>query len=135
MTHADPELDPLLARELARLPGPRAPQTLLPRVLAATTQRPAATGWFTWPRHWQAASVAALLALVAGFTWLVSMPPAPVSGVAESAGQTATTVRVLWDVVIEPAVTYVAIVAMVLTLVCAAAWAALDLALGGASHR
>lgn len=135
MTHADPELDPRLARELARLPRPRAPQTLLPRVLAATTRRPAATGWFTWPRHWQAASVATLLAFVAGVAWLFSAPPAPVSDVAESAGQTATTVRVLWDVVIEPAVTYVAIVAMVLTLVCAAAWAALDVALGGASHR
>jgi len=135
MTDADPDFDRGLARELAQLPRPRAPHTLLPRVLAATTQRPAATGWFTWPRQWQAVSIAALVAAVVGMAWLLLTPPAPVSGVAASAGQTATTLRVLWDVIIEPAVTYVAIVAMVLTLVCAAAWAALDVALGGASHR
>jgi type IV secretory pathway VirB2 component (pilin) len=135
MDPADPDLDRRLDRELARLSRPRAPQSLLPRVLAATTLRPAATGWFTWPKEWRVASVAAMTALVAAAAWLLSAPPEPVSGMAQSAGQAATTVRVLWDVVLEPAATYLAIIGIVLTLICAAAWAALEVALGGASHR
>ena len=135
MGPADPDLDRRLDRELTRLPRPRAPQSLLPRVLAATTLRPAATGWFTWPKEWRVASVAAMTALVAAAAWLLSAPPEPVSGMAQSAGQAATTVRVLWDVVLEPAATYLAIIGIVLTLICAAAWAALEVALGGASHR
>lgn len=135
MDHADPDLDRRLDRELTRLPRPRAPESLLPRVLAATARRPAATGWFTWPKEWRVASVAVMTALVAAAVWLLSAPPAPVSGMAESAGQAATTVRVLWDVVLEPAATYLAIIGIVLTLICAAAWAALEVALGGASQR
>lgn len=126
-----------LDRELADLPVPRAPRTLLPRVLAATTLRApaAATGWLTWPRHWQAASAAAVLSLVSIAAWLASAPPQPVSQAAASAGQAATTVRVLWDVLLQPAATYLFAIGVVLTLICAAAWAALEVALGGASHR
>lgn len=125
-----------LDRELAELPRPRAPRTLLPRVMAATMRAPAAeTGWMTWPRSWQAASVAALIAVVAGVAWVFSAPPAPVSGMAQSAGQAATTIRVLWNVVVEPAATYLFVIGIALTLICAAAWAALEVALGGASQR
>ena len=135
MDHADHDLDPRLDRELAELPRPRAPQSLLPRVLAATSLRPRASGWLTWPRAWQAASLVAMAALVGAAAWLFRTPPAPVTEMAQSAGQAATTVRVLWDVVLEPAATYLAIIGIVLTLICAAAWAALELALGGASQR
>ena len=135
MDPADSDLDRRLDHDLTRLPRPRAPRSLLPRVLAATTARPAATGWFTWPREWRAAGAAAMAALVAAAAWLLSAPPAPVSDMAQSAGQAATTVRVLWDVVLEPAATYLAIIGIVLTLICAAAWAALEVALGGASQR
>ncbi len=127
-----------LDRELRELRAPRAPRTLLPRVLAATTMRAAAapaTGWLTWPRQWQAASIAAMLSLLAAAAWFVSAPPQPVSAMAQSAGQAATTVRVLWDVLLQPAATYLFAIAVVLTLICAAAWAALEVALGGASHR
>jgi hypothetical protein len=129
--------DRRLDRALSELPTPRAPRTLLPRVLAATTARPqaVATGWLTWPRHWQAASAAAALALAAGVAWLLSTPPAPVSDMAHSAGQAATTMRALWDLVLEPAATYLFVIALALTLICAAAWAALEVALGGASQR
>ena len=131
------DLDRRLDRELSGLPRVRAPLTLLPRVLAATAMRaPApATGWLTWPRSWQAASIAALVALVAGASWLLSAPPAPVSEMAQSAGQAATTVRVLWDVLLQPAATYLFAIGLILTLICAAAWAALEVALGGASPR
>lgn len=135
MDPADSDLDRRLDHELTRLPRPRAPQSLLPRVLAVTSLRPAATGWFTWPRQWQAAAVVAMTALVAAAAWLLSAPPEPVSGMAQSAGQAATTMRVLWDVVLEPAASYLAIIGIVLTLICAAAWAALEVALGGASQR
>lgn len=127
-----------LDRELKALPVPRAPRSLLPRVLAATTMRgpeAAATGWLTWPRHWQAASIAALLAFVSAAAWFLSAPPQPVSQMAASAGQAATTVRVLWDVLLQPAATYLFAIGVVLALICAAAWAALEVALGGASQR
>ena len=131
------DLDRRLDRDLSALPRPRAPHTLLPRVLAATAMRApaAATGWLTWPRSWQAASIAALLTLAAGAWTLFSAPPAPVSEMAQSAGQAATTVRVLWDVLLQPAATYLFAIGIILTLICAAAWAALELALGGASQR
>lgn len=76
-----------------------------------------------------------MLALVAAAAWFVSAPPRPVSEMAQSAGQAATTVRVLWDVLLQPAATYLFAIGVVLTLICAAAWAALEVALGGASHR
>ena len=93
MDHADSDLDRRLDHELTRLPRPRAPESLLPRVIAATARRPAATGWFTWPKGWRVASVAVMTALVAVAVWLLGAPPEPVSGMAQSAGQAATIVR------------------------------------------
>ena len=127
-----------LDSELGQLTVPRSTRTLLKSVLEAKTLRApaaAATGWLTWPRHWQAASIAVVLACVSAAAWLLSAPPQPVSQMAESAGQAATTVRVLWDVLLQPAATYLFAIGVVLTLICAAAWAALDVALGGASQR
>src|SRR5580765_1858939 len=64
------DLDRLVDRELKHLPSPRAPHTLLPRVLAAVehwTRRPwYERAWFTWPVGWQIASLAVLALLVAG---------------------------------------------------------------------
>ena len=55
-----------LDRALSELPAPRAPRTLLPRVLAATVDNPAArpTGWLTWPLAWQVAIPLSILAIV-----------------------------------------------------------------------
>jgi hypothetical protein len=62
------DLEILVGRELRRLPVPRAPQTLLPRVLAAVqawAQRPwYERAWFTWPVGLQIASIAALIVIV-----------------------------------------------------------------------
>src|SRR5580765_5228087 len=62
------DLDRLVDRELKHLPSPRAPHTLLPRVLAAVehwTLRPWYTrAWFTWPLAWQIVSLTALALLV-----------------------------------------------------------------------
>ena len=58
------DLETFVDGELRRLPLPRAPQTLLPRVLAAVEQwreRPwYARAWFTWPLAWQSGRSAAL---------------------------------------------------------------------------
>ncbi len=131
------ELDRLLDRELTALPRPRAPRTLLPRVMAAaaTPAAPAATGWFTWPRAWQAAGAGAALAFAALVGWLTLSPPAGVTEATRGAGEAFAIVRVLWDVVVQPAASYLFVIGILFTLACAAAWAALEAALGGASQR
>ena len=63
------DLERLAHRSLRQLPTPVAPATLLPRVLAAIercARRPwYSRTWLTWPAGWQAASVVALLAVIA----------------------------------------------------------------------
>ena len=135
----DADLERLLDRELKKLPGPRAPHTLLPRVMAAATgvqaQAAPATGWSTWSPAWQASSVAVLLLFVATVAWLFSAPPAPVVETTRTAGEIAAVMRVFWDVLLQPVATYIFVLGLSLALACAAAWAALELALGGASHQ
>ena len=132
------DLEHLLHRELKRLPQPRAPRTLLPRVLTATLDggdAAAATGWSTWSHGWQAASVAALLAMLTGGWLLVGSAPSEVTNATRAASETATVVRVFWQVLFGPIALYMAVLGVALTLACAAAWAAFEVALGGASHR
>ena len=73
------DLERLTHRELHRLPAPRAPRTLLPRVMAAVeawANRPWYTrAWFTWPLGWQVASAAALVLLVTGGVMLAPSSP------------------------------------------------------------
>lgn len=131
--------DERLDRELTRLPMPQAPRTLLPRVMAATVQRPerasVATGWFTWPLSWRLASVAVVALVVYGVSWLLTTQPAGVSEATRTAGDTATLVRVVWDVLLQPVATYIFILGISLALVSVAAWAALEFALGEPTHR
>ena len=133
------DLDQLLGRELKALPLPRAPRTLLPRVIAATVDRAGdagtATGWSTWSRARQFGSVAALLALIAGAWLLMPAPPREITEATRTAAETATVIRVFWQVLFGPIAIYIAILGVALTLACAAAWAAFEVALGGASHR
>jgi hypothetical protein len=66
-----------LDRALRRLPLPRAPHTLLPRVLAAAgawAARPwYRRAWLTWPTAWQAASCALFALVLAGAAWALPM--------------------------------------------------------------
>ena len=150
MNHID--LQQLLERELKQLPTPRAPESLLPRVLAATVHPGSAKpygGWLAWPRAWQVVSAAALIALVAGawmlwplvgpadFLWRTAPEtPAPVITLVRNAGETATVVRVLWQVLVQPVATYILVLAISLALACAVLWTAVErLALGGATYR
>ena len=94
------DLERSIDRGLKALPEPRAPHTLLPSVMRAVrlaALRPwYARPWFTWPAGWQAASVAALLALVAGAA--VSVPllqPYAALAVSFSAGLTGPLAQVV----------------------------------------
>ena len=67
------DLERLVDRELKRLPAPRAPETLLPRVMLAVGARRAeapAPDWMTWPLSWQVASLVAVVLIAIGL-WRV----------------------------------------------------------------
>jgi hypothetical protein len=132
------ELDDAIDRELKRLPAPRAPRTLLPRVMAAAARRHAApppTGWLTWTWQRRLASAApAALLLVAAYV-LGTRPPASVARAAEAAADAATVIRVFHDVLFQPLAVYFFGLGLLFALTCAAAWAAMEVALGGASQR
>ncbi len=157
------DLQQLMDRELNELPTPQAPDTLLPRVLAATVARkPApwyARPWLAWPHGWQIASAAVLVAIGVGLSMLMAAverapgavePPVfgPVAAPAAGTGPGsiralvdaveggATLMRVLWQVLLEPAAFWILGLAVSLSLACAAVWSALERgAMGGASHQ
>jgi hypothetical protein len=145
------DLEQIVDAELKRLPTPRAPRTLLPRVIAATAaQKPPAParGWVGWPRGWQfAGGVVAVAVLFAGRQLFVVLQPflaqmASLAGFGRaaaftrSADDTATVVRVLWDVLLQPVATYVSVLAISFALACALLWTAVErLAPGGVSQR
>jgi len=116
------ELERRVHEELRRLPAPLAPDTLLPRVLAAVdawARRPwYARAWFTWPVGLQVASMAALAVAVYG-TW--NLPPLPSSVVA-----TTNAGGVIWRTLIEPLLGYVVGLVVLMCLACAAFGAALN---------
>ncbi|MBA3298081.1 MAG: hypothetical protein H0U19_14230 [Acidobacteria bacterium] len=132
------DLDERLDGELRRLPRPRAPRSLLPRVLAATVDHglaASATGWFTWPLRWRITSLTVMLAVAAVAWMFLTAPPQGVANAVQNAGEIATVVRAFWEVMLQPVVTYLFVLGISLTLACALAWAALDVALGGASQQ
>jgi hypothetical protein len=146
------DLDQLVDAELKRLPTPRAPRTLLPRVLAAAAAqeqhaRPG-RGWAMWPRGWQFAGGVVAMVVFAGMWKLVSLAQPYIAdvlsiggfdraaSVTRSADEAAAVVRVLWDVLLQPVATYVSVLAISLVLACALLWTAVErLAPGGASQR
>jgi hypothetical protein len=138
------DFEQLVHRELRLLPTPRAPRTLLPRVLAAVRQwseRPwYARAWFTWPRAWQGTSIAALVVLLAGSAVLVPSAQAAarrvaltslsgalgdVTGIAQRAEVAVNAARVLWRALLEPFVAYAFALVVLMCLACAACGAAL----------
>lgn len=144
------DLEHLIDAELKRLSPPRAPRTLLPRVLAAAAAQHTkpARGWAVWPRAWQfAGGVVAAAVFVAIWKLAIFAQPfisdwMPGGGFERAttftrgAGDAVTVVRVLWDVLLQPVATYVSILTISLALACALLWTAVErLAPGGASHR
>jgi hypothetical protein len=144
------DLESLVERELRQLPLPRAPHTLLPRVLAAVQHwagRPwYARAWFTWPLAWQAVSIAALVLIVAAGAMLVPSAQAaagraasgitasiasagPISEAAALARRAEVTInalRILWRALVEPMVPYAFALVMLMCLASAAFATALN---------
>jgi hypothetical protein len=137
------DLERIADRELRRLPAPRAPHSLLPRVMAAVAAwagRPwYSRAWFTWPVGWQAASVAVLTVVVAGGVFFAPRVEAAVSGavatvqvlaggVADAAPveTTAHSARILWRTLLEPLATYALVVVVLMVLACAVFGTALN---------
>ena len=101
-----------------------------------------------WPRAWQFAGGGIAAVVLIGVWRLVSFaapyltPLLSNTGFDRTASLTrraddiAVVVRVLWEMFIQPAATYVSILAISLALACALLWSAVErLAPGGASHR
>jgi hypothetical protein len=133
------DLEKPISRALSDLPAPRAPLTLLPRVMTsvqALAARPwYARAWFTWPLAWQCVSITALLLLVAAVA--LSMPlagdigrstwEAATAGVSnhfagglDRVEATMSGARVLWRALVAPVLGYAAIVVILMYLACAA---------------
>ena len=132
---------------------PRAPHTLVPRVLAAVLaqlQRPwYERPWVNWPRSWQAVSLVAFVALLVGVGTLelvleraavVSTPgvlgdaASQVTRVAEVVSAAANGLAVLRRTLVQPVLGYVVGLLVLMYVVCAALGAALArFTLGGES--
>jgi hypothetical protein len=131
------ESDRLLHRTLSALPQPKAPATLIPRVMAAVAAREArrevrtsTSTWLDWPLVWQALSIAALAVLALGVSWAA---PGAHAFVAES-----TAVRIaaiVWSTYLQPVTGYVVVWMVMMSAACALVAGTLGrVALGGASH-
>ena len=150
----DDELDRALDRSLARLPGPRAPRTLVPRVMAAVAQSDArwyARPWLSWHPGLQTVSLLAVLGAIS-LVWMAWARPDAVfaqlsafgppeaaawaSAIASRVNQITAVVSLLWDVVLGPIAIFVLAVAVFVAVACAAAWTAVSrVALGGADSQ
>jgi len=134
------DLERSVDRALRQLPGPHAPHTLLPRVLAAAARladRPwYARTWFTWPLPVQAAALVAAVALI-GVTFALSAPmdaaglqfsrylTAAVSsmpGLLDVATAMATMVQVAWRSVLQPLAIFGFVVIVLMLLTGGACW-------------
>lgn len=132
------DLEAIVDRKLKQLPAPRAPHTLLPRVLHAVrewAERPwYARAWLTWPVGWQIASVLTLVLLMGSVLWIWPYAQAAASGAASRLAartgdlphiaqrvEAATHAgRVLWRALVQPVATLVVVVLMLMCVVCVA---------------
>jgi hypothetical protein len=137
------DLERLVSRELKALPPPRAPRTLLPRVMTAvdvSARRPwYSRAWMTWPAAWQAVSIVGLLAAVGGGAMLLPSVRDAMSAltfVAEVQGDVAArardlevaanAVRVLWNALLAPVVPYAFGLVLLMCAACAVFGTALN---------
>ena len=121
------ELECLIGRSLGALPDPKAPDSLLPRLMASV-RRMASRPWYrrpwiAWPTVIQMASAAVLAAVL----WLA----------ATGMGRVASTelpalvggAEVLWRLVIEPHAVYMAVFACAMGAACAVYCAVISIVL------
>lgn len=144
------ELERFVSRQLRGLPAPSAPQTLVPRVLAAASawsRRPwYAREWFVWPLGWQLASVA-LVAVVAAAGSLVlpamqllmldaarSWTSALLTGapqLTDALALAVTAARVMWRSLIQPFLPYASVLVLIMGGACATVALALNRLMSG----
>lgn len=139
------ELEALADKSLRQLPLPRAPRTLVPRVMQAVhawASKPwYARGWFTWPAGWQAALIAGLFLLAGAsagllpgvsealgetMSALTGGMTSDVSAMARRVEVTASTAQVVWRVLVQPFVAYLFGLVALMCVACAAFGAALN---------
>jgi hypothetical protein len=122
----DGELEHAVHEELRQLPVPRAPQTLLPRVMQAVeaASHPAwySRAWFTWPSWLRIASLVCVALLAYGVWRLPFVLPAAPPSVAAAMGTT----RVIWEALIQPLLPYLVAVMVLMGLACVVFGAALN---------
>jgi len=144
------ELERLVDRELKRLPAPKTPPTLMPRVLMSISRPWYERSWFSWPRSWQAASVVTLAALIIGigmlqptvagelgarFPEFLGSAGARLVAAAREIGTLASAMALVRRAVLEPILGSLAAFIVLMWTACAAFGAALTrLALGGTSQ-
>jgi hypothetical protein len=141
------DVSALVVRELDQLPDPRAPRTLLPRVMAAVqawVSRPwYQRAWLTWPRGWQLASAIVLAMLVSGLALLIPDAGAAArgltvsvatslgvatnaSGLVQQIGAAGTAMEVVWRSLVEPVAMYAAALVVLIFLAGITVASALD---------
>jgi hypothetical protein len=115
------DLERQIDRQLRALQTPRAPRTLLPRIMAAveeTARRPWYTrAWLQWPIAWQMTSALVLIGVVAGGSVLLPQVRDAVTAlsfIADMQGDVAdstrdvevaaTAARVVWRTLLAPVV-------------------------------
>jgi len=136
--------DAAIDRALRALPPPRAPRTLLPRVMAAVARERArpwySRAWLAWPRRWQAASIAALAVPGAGAVWLspyanggadrlVALAAAAsprLDAVWAGADVVATVVHAIWSAVLGPVAAVGFVAAVLVALGGGACWTTIN---------
>lgn len=138
------DLEALIGRALRALPPPRAPQGLLPRVLSAVQRPPVRAwherGWFAWPRGWQAAALTALVLLAAGSLTVLPIAYGALAGmltptvhhaaralalVVEHLSVASDVGQALWRT-LQPVVTYLVAVVLLMCVACALLGTALN---------
>jgi hypothetical protein len=136
------DLERLIDRELRRLPRPHAPRTLLPGVMHAARARqsakPTAPG-LTAADGWRMSAAVALALLVLAGAGTVVLGSWVASGRLLSALQAVQAIsvlmRVTWQALLEPIVTYAAVLFLLLAFASSALWAAFRyVAFEGVSH-
>jgi hypothetical protein len=148
------DLERLIDHELRQLPSPRAPRTLLPRVMRAvrtTAVAPApAPGWSTWPTVLRVGTLAAAALIVLGVVTFWPMLPnladaalahtnsptgARLAAALHGLDDILSAIRVLWRVLLQPVAVFTLVIVAVMSAACAVFGTALGrVALGGASR-
>lgn len=130
------DLESLIHRRLAQLPPPRAPGTLVPRVMAQVRRRRPSPWygrpWVAWPRVWQVVSLVLFVGLsVVAWFGIEGAGGGPMTNVARSvetsiqavtgtAEALAGSLRVLRRVILERIAGYLGYLMVVTGIVCTA---------------